>query len=412
MTFSPEARLHTGKKVLLVIGGGIAAFKCLELIRRLRESGASVSAVMTEAAKEFVTPLSVSVLAGVEARSSLFEHGEEAKIGHIELSRSADIVVVAPATADLMAKMAGGHADDLASTVLLATDKPVLLAPAMNVRMWEHASTRRNLSILREDGIQFIGPVDGDMACGEFGPGRMSEPEEIHSAILRQFEKGPLAGRHAVITSGTTWEPIDPIRYIANRSSGRQGAAIAEALAAKGAKVTYVSGPSSVEHPKGATTIFVETAMEMREAVHAALPADLAVFVAAVADWRVRRPSPSKIKKDWKTVPSLEFDENPDILAEISKLRAKRPSLIVGFAAETENVIRNAESKRKRKGCDWILANDVSAGTNVMGGTWNQVELISDSVTERWPLMSKKNLAEKLVSRIAEHFAGSSENPR
>ncbi|MDE0111815.1 MAG: bifunctional phosphopantothenoylcysteine decarboxylase/phosphopantothenate--cysteine ligase CoaBC, partial [Albidovulum sp.] len=307
--------MPAGKKVLLVIGGGIAAYKCLELIRRLRDSGISVSAVMTDAAKEFVTPLSVSALAGEEARSSLFEHVAEAKIGHIELSRSADIVVVAPATADLMAKMAGGHADDLASTLLLATDKPVLLAPAMNVRMWEHASTRRNYSLLLEDGIRFVGPDEGEMACGEFGPGRMAEPEDIHSQIIRLFEKRSLEGRHAIVTSGSTWESIDPIRYIANRSSGRQGTAIAEALADLGAKVSFVSGPSAVEPPKRATAIPVETALEMREAVLAALPADLAIFTAAVADWRVRSPSTEKIKKGSRAAPRLEFEENPDILA-------------------------------------------------------------------------------------------------
>ncbi|MDE0533994.1 MAG: bifunctional phosphopantothenoylcysteine decarboxylase/phosphopantothenate--cysteine ligase CoaBC [Albidovulum sp.] len=396
--------MPAGKKVLLVIGGGIAAYKCLELIRRLRDSGVSVSAVMTDAAKEFVTPLSVSALAGEEARSSLFEHVAEAKIGHIELSRSADIVVVAPATADLMAKMAGGHADDLASTLLLATDKPVLLAPAMNVRMWEHASTRRNFSLLLEDGIRFVGPDEGDMACGEFGPGRMAEPEDILSHIFRLFEKRSLEGRHAIVTSGSTWESIDPIRYIANRSSGRQGTAIAEALAALGAKVSFVSGPSAVELPKRATAIPVETALEMREAVLAALPADLAIFAAAVADWRVRSPSTEKIKKGSRTAPCLEFEENPDILAEVAGLAKGRPLLVIGFAAETDNLIPNAASKRARKGCDWILANDVGTGTRVMGGTQNEITLISACETERWPRMSKTGVADKLASKIASHF--------
>ena len=393
--------MKKGRKVLLIVGGGIAAYKCLELIRRLRESGISVTAVMTNAAKEFVTPLSVSVLAGSEARSSLFELGEEAKFGHIELSRSADLIVVAPATADIMAKIAGGHADDLASTVLLATDKPVLLAPAMNVRMWEHASTRRNFATLKEDGIRFVGPVDGEMACGEFGPGRMSEPAEILAAILQFFESGPLAGVHAVVTSGTTWEPIDPIRYLANRSSGRQGAAIAEALAAQGADVSFVTGPAAAETPNGVRAIQVETALEMRDAVFHALPAEVAVFAAAVADWRVRNPSASKIKKDGGTGPLLEFAENPDILAEVAQMQADRPRLVVGFAAETGDLIDNAVKKRKRKGCDWILANDVSSGTGVMGGCRNEITLISERGTETWPEMSKRDVAERLAMRIA-----------
>jgi phosphopantothenoylcysteine decarboxylase/phosphopantothenate--cysteine ligase len=392
-----------GRTVLLVIGGGIAAYKCLELIRRLRDRGASVVPVMTGAASEFVTPLSVSALAGHKVYRDLFDLTDEAEMGHIQLSRAADLVVVAPATADMMAKMAHGLAGDLATTLLMATDKRVLIAPAMNVRMWEHAATQRNLKTLKDDGILVVGPDEGDMACGEYGPGRMAEPAAILAAIEEALVNGPLKGRHIIVTSGPTHEPIDPVRYIANRSSGKQGSAIASALAGLGAQVTFVTGPAEAPLPQGCHVERVETAEQMLAAVEAALPADAAVFAAAVADWRVRDRTDSKIKKDGSgRLPELKFAENPDILATISKHTTARPALVVGFAAETDDVVANATAKRTRKGCDWILANDVSPETGIMGGTDNDITLISADGAEVWPHMSKEDAARKLAAKIAE----------
>jgi phosphopantothenoylcysteine decarboxylase/phosphopantothenate--cysteine ligase len=390
------------KRILLIIGGGIAAYKTPDLIRRLRERGARVTPVLTRAGSEFVTPLTVAAVAGERVHDQLFDLTTEAEMGHIQLSRSADLIVVAPATADLMSKMAGGAADDLASTLLLATDTPVLLAPAMNVRMWDHPATQRNLATLKADGILFTGPNEGDMACGEYGPGRMSEPLEIVAAAERFFAEGPLSGKRVVVTSGPTHEPIDPVRYIANRSSGAQGTAIARALAALGAEVVFVTGPASVPPPEGVQVVKVETAREMKEAVEAALPADAAIFAAAVADWRVRSASGSKIKKVKGTLPTLEFDENPDILATVSQMETGRPALVVGFAAETDDVVAHATAKRARKGCDWILANDVRPETGIMGGAENAVVLISEQGAEDWPRMGKEAVAEKLAARVAE----------
>ncbi len=390
-----------GRSILLIIGGGIAAYKALDLIRRIGERGARVTPVLTRAGAEFVTPLSVSALAGRKAYQDLFDLTDEAEMGHIELSRSADLIVVAPATADLMAKMANGIANDLASTLLLATDTPVLIAPAMNVRMWTHAATQRNIATLKGDGIGFVGPNEGDMACGEFGPGRMAEPLEIVAAMEAALAGGPLAGRHVIVTSGPTHEPIDPVRYLANRSSGAQGSAIAAALVALGAEVTFVTGPASAPEPAGARIVRVETARQMLAAVEAALPADAAVFAAAVADWRVKSRSDQKIKKDGATLPRLEFTENPDILATIAARKAGRPALVIGFAAETENVLANATAKRARKGCDWIVANDVSPATGIMGGAENAVTLITAEGAEDWPRMRKSEVAAKLADRIA-----------
>ncbi|WP_298296322.1 bifunctional phosphopantothenoylcysteine decarboxylase/phosphopantothenate--cysteine ligase CoaBC [uncultured Litoreibacter sp.] len=391
-----------GKHVLLIIGGGIAAFKSLDLIRRLRERGATVTPVLTKAAEEFVTPLSASALAAQKVYRDLFDLTDEAEMGHIELSRAADLVVVAPATADLMAKMAGGHANDLASTLLMATDKRVLVAPAMNVRMWEHPATQRNAATLKSDGILFVGPDEGDMACGEYGPGRMSEPLAIAAAVEDALLDGPLKGKHVLVTSGPTHEPIDPVRYIANRSSGAQGTAIARSLSALGARVTFVTGPADAPPPAGVDVVKVQTAREMLEAVQNALPADAAVFAAAVADWRVTTASDSKIKKGKDGTPSLEFAENPDILATVSQMKKGRPGLVVGFAAETDDVIANATAKRKRKGCDWIVANDVSPSTGIMGGTENAVTVIEEADVEEWPRMSKSQVASRIAARISE----------
>ncbi|GGO59699.1 phosphopantothenoylcysteine decarboxylase / phosphopantothenate--cysteine ligase [Roseovarius pacificus] len=393
------------KRILLIIGGGIAAFKALDLIRRLRERGAQVTPVLTRAGEEFVTPLSVSALAGNKVFRDLFDLTDEAEMGHIELSRSADLIVVAPATADLMAKMAQGHADDLASTLLLATDTPVLIAPAMNVRMWQHPATQRNITTLKGDGIGFVGPAEGDMACGEHGPGRMAEPLEIVTAIDAALSDGPLRGKRIVVTSGPTYEPIDPVRYIANRSSGAQGTAIARALAVLGAEVIFVTGPADVAPPEGVTVVKVETAQQMLEAVQGVLPADAAVFAAAVADWRVASASSSKIKKTKGGLPVLEFAENPDILATVSQMEQGRPDLVVGFAAETDHVIENATAKCARKGCDWIVANDVSHETGIMGGAENDITLISDAGAEDWPRMSKSDVAARLAERIAQALA-------
>ncbi|MDO9524848.1 MAG: bifunctional phosphopantothenoylcysteine decarboxylase/phosphopantothenate--cysteine ligase CoaBC [Gemmobacter sp.] len=395
-----------GKTILLIIGGGIAAYKSLELIRRLHDAGAAVVPVLTRAGGEFVTPLSVSALAGVKVHRDLFDLTEEAEMGHIQLSRAADLVVVAPATADLMAKMAGGHADDLASTLLLATDKRVLVAPAMNVRMWDHPATQRNVAALRGDGVLFVGPNSGAMACGEVGPGRMAEPSEILAAIGAALGPRPLAGRRVLVTSGPTHEPIDPVRYIANRSSGAQGTAIAAALSDLGAQVVFVTGPATVPPPDGVQVIRVETAQQMLAAVQAALPADAAVFVAAVADWRVANAAGSKIKKDSSgQTPALTFAENPDILATVSGMAQGRPRLVVGFAAETDAVIANATAKRVRKGCDWIVANDVSPATGIMGGTENAVTILSESGAETWPKMAKSEVAQRLALRISEALA-------
>lgn len=390
------------KHILLIVGGGIAAFKSLDLVRRLREQGVRVTPVLTRAGSEFVTPLSLAALSASKIYQELFDLTDEAEMGHIELSRAADLIVVAPATADLMAKMAGGLANDLASTLLLATDKRVLIAPSMNVRMWDHPATQRNLATLLGDGVLVVGPNEGDMACGEYGPGRMAEVPEIISAIDMALSDGPLKGRHVLVTSGPTHEPIDPVRYIANRSSGAQGTAIAKALAALGADVTFVTGPADVPPPGGVDVINVETAQEMLGAVQAARPADAAVFAAAVADWYVSNAGPSKIKKDGSGLPKLEFAESPDILATVSQMKSKRPKLVVGFAAETDNVVANATSKRDRKQCDWIVANDVSPSTGIMGGSENAVTLITDDGAETWPRMSKDAVAMKLAKRIAE----------
>ena len=394
-----------GKRILLIIGGGIAAYKALELIRGLKKAGAQVVPVLTRAGAEFVTPLSVSALAGAKVYTDLFDLTDEAEMGHIQLSRAADLLVVAPATADLMAKMAGGRADDLASTLLLATDKRVLVAPAMNLRMWEHPATRRNMAVLHGDGVLVVGPDDGEMACGEYGPGRMAEPVALQQAIAAALGAGPLAGKHVLVTSGPTHEPIDPVRYIANRSSGAQGSALAAALRDLGARVTFVTGPAVVPAPAGVEVVRVETAAEMLAAVQAGLPADAAVMAAAVADWRVANAGAQKMKKDGSgRAPALEFAENADILAVVSK-GPKRPKLVVGFAAETESVVEHATAKRARKGCDWIVANDVSAGTGIMGGSENAVTVISEAGAEVWPRMAKDAVARRLALKIAEALA-------
>ena len=392
------------RRVLLVIGGGIAAYKALELIRTLRKRGLAVRCVLTAAAQQFVTALSAGSLSGDTVYTDLFSLTDEAAMGHIELSRDADLLVVAPATADLLAKMANGLAGDLASTVLLATDKPVLAAPAMNVRMWLHPATQRNVARLKADGILFAGPDDGDMACGEYGPGRMAEPERIADAVqdaLSGPADRPLAGRHVLVTSGPTHEPIDPVRYIANRSSGKQGHAIAQACARLGARVTLVSGPVSIADPVGVEVVHVETAAQMLQAVDAALPADAAVFCAAVADWRVATQGEEKLKKDGHGPPALALVENPDILATTARRTSQRPGLVVGFAAETEKVIDHAQAKLRRKGCDWIVANDVSTVTGVMGGDSNTVHLVTALGVESWPTMSKSAVAEALARRVA-----------
>ncbi len=391
----------TGKRVLLIIGGGIAAYKSLLLIRLLRGAGAQVTPILTQAGAQFVTPLSVAALAGEKVYSNLFDLTDEAEMGHIQLSRVADLIVVAPATADLLAKMAQGRADDLASTLLLATDTPVLVAPAMNVRMWTHVATQRNVAQLRADGTRFVGPDEGDMACGEFGPGRLAEPEAIMVAITAALAAGPLMGRHVLVTSGPTHEPVDPVRFIANRSSGAQGTAMAAALRDLGARVTFVTGPATVPPPEGVLVVRVETAAQMLAAVQAALPADAAVFAAAVADWRVVNASGSKMKKDGSgQAPALQFAENADILALVSR-GANRPDLVVGFAAETEDVVAHATAKRARKGCDWIVANDVSPGTGIMGGSENAITLITDAGAEVWPRLPKQEVARRLAARIA-----------
>ncbi|MCL4134179.1 UNVERIFIED_CONTAM: hypothetical protein GTU68_034002 [Idotea baltica] len=397
--------LH-GRKILLIIGGGIAAYKSLELIRCFQKRGASVVPVLTKSAEEFVTPLSAGALAGNKVYRDLFNLTDEAEMGHIELSRAADLVVVAPATADLMAKMANGLATDLASTLLMATDKPVLIAPAMNVKMWEHGATQRNLDTLKSDGIHICGPDEGNMACGEFGLGRMAEPEFIADAASDVLLNGPLKGKHVLVTSGPTHEPIDPVRYIANRSSGAQGGAIANALVALGARVTFITGPARADMPTGCVIKRVQTAAEMMAAVEGTLPVDGAIFAAAVADWRVTSASDRKIKKTKSgDLPTLSFAENPDILATVSQMKKQRPKLVVGFAAETDDVIANATAKRARKGCDWILANDVSPETGIMGGAENDVTLITADTAQDWPRMSKAAVAQKLATEMAKVLA-------
>jgi phosphopantothenoylcysteine decarboxylase/phosphopantothenate--cysteine ligase len=410
------------KRIVLIIGGGIAAYKCLELIRRARERGIGVRAILTKAAHQFVTPLSVGALTNDKVLTDLFDLDDEREIGHIRISREADLIVVAPATADLMARMAGGHADDLATAVLLATDKPVLIAPAMNPRMWQHPATRRNRIALEADGINVIGPNSGEMAeSGESGVGRMAEPHEILAEIERLLgsgtlgpdaalrssaRSGPLTGSHVLITAGPTHEPIDPVRYIANRSSGKQGYSLAVAAAALGARVTLVSGPTGLAAPAGVFVDRVETAEDMLAAVRAALPADIAIFAAAVADWRVANSAAEKIKKDAKhKTPRLDLVENPDILKTIAHLSpGQRPSLVIGFAAETESVLEHAKKKRKSKGCDWIVANDVSPETGIMGGDRNRVHLVTASGVESWPEMIKEKVAEALLARAADHL--------
>ena len=400
-----------GKRILLVVAGGIAAYKSLVLVRRLRERGVAVRAVLTAAGARFVTPLSLAALTEDKVYQDLFSLTDESEMGHIRLSREADLVVVAPATADILARMAAGLADDLATTALLATDKPVLVAPAMNVEMWAHPATRANMAVLEGRGVLRVGPGSGDLACGETGAGRMAEPEDILAAVEARFAgvgARPLRGLRAVVTSGPTWEPIDPVRYIANRSSGKQGHAVAAALARAGAEVTLVSGPTHEPAPPVARIVRVETAREMLEACLSALPADIAVCAAAVCDWGVERAGAEKLKKGNGGPPALALSENPDILRTLAAPGERRPSLVVGFAAETENIIGHALEKCRLKGCDWILANDVSPGTGTFGGDENAVHLIdgSDRV-ESWPTVSKAAVAERLSGRIAEHFGRS-----
>ncbi|RIK95198.1 MAG: bifunctional phosphopantothenoylcysteine decarboxylase/phosphopantothenate--cysteine ligase CoaBC [Proteobacteria bacterium] len=395
------------QRVLLIIGGGIAAYKCLELIRRLREAGVQVRVILTKGGAEFVTPLSVSSLAGDKVYGDLFSLTDESEMGHIRLSREASLVVVAPATADLMAKLANGLANDLASTALLATDKPVIIAPAMNARMWLHPATQRNVATLKADGVTVIEPGSGALACGETGPGRMAEPDAILSVILDRLQAAPrpLAGRHALVTAGPTWEAIDPVRYIANRSSGKQGYAIAGALARLGARTTLISGPTALNAPAGVARVCVESARDMLAATEAALPADVAVCVAAVSDWRAAVGGGQKLKKNGAP-PSVELIENPDILATLSRHNRRRPKLVVGFAAETENVVAYAQDKLARKGCDWIIANDVCHEKGVMGGECNTVHLVTANGVEDWPTATKEDVAARLAERIAGALTG------
>ena len=390
------------KHILLIISGGIAAVKIPDLIRRLIAQGSRVTPVLTQSSAKFVTPLSIAALARSKVYTELFDLTEEAQMGHIELSRAADLILVAPATAQIIANMAHGMADDLATTLLLATDTPVMIAPSMNVRMWQHPATQRNLKQLQQDEVQLIGPNDGEMACGEYGPGRMAEVDEILAQVAGFFRNGPLEGRHVLVTSGPTHEPIDPVRYIANRSSGAQGAALAEALRDLGARVSFVTGPASVPPPTGVDVHPVQTAQDMLAAVEGLLPVDAAVFAAAVADWRIAGAHDQKIKKRSSgDLPVLQFAENPDILARVS-VHDLRPQLVVGFAAETENVINNATAKRLRKGCDWIVANDVGPETGIMGGTHNKVTVIDAVGAETWDEMPKIGVARQLALRIAD----------
>jgi phosphopantothenoylcysteine decarboxylase/phosphopantothenate--cysteine ligase len=398
--------LH-GKRILLIVAGGIAAFKSAELIRLLRGRGASVRCVLTETGAKFVTPLTLQALSEDRVYSDMFSLTDESEMGHIQLSRDADLLVLAPATANILARMAGGLADDLASTVLLATDKPVLAAPAMNVRMWTHAATAANVETLKKRGVTFVGPNDGAMACNEFGPGRMSEPAEIVAAIDAMLtQERPLAGRRALVTSGPTREALDPVRFISNHSSGKQGHAIAAALAQLGAEVTLVSGPVAVPDPQDVKVVRIESADQMLAACLDAGTLDIAVCAAAVADWKAAHAATGKIKKKaGAPPPALELAPNPDILATLSKAGAKRPALVVGFAAETENVVANAIEKRVRKGCDWIVANDVSPATGTFGGERNTVHLITAGGTEDWPPLGKGDVAMRLAGRIALHLA-------
>jgi phosphopantothenoylcysteine decarboxylase/phosphopantothenate--cysteine ligase len=393
--------LH-GRRILLIISGGIAAYKSLELIRRLRDQGAEVRCVMTAAAAQFVTPLSVASLSENKVYSDLFSLTDESEMGHIRLSREAELIVVAPATADLIARMAAGRADDLAATTLLASDKPILIAPAMNAMMWAHPATQANMATLAARCVRRVGPNAGDLACGEIGSGRMAEPAEILAAITECLVIDQrLAGRRALVTSGPTREPIDPVRYISNHSSGKQGHAIAAALAALGAETVLVSGPTVEPTPAGVRLVAIESAAEMLEAAEANLPVDVAVMAAAVSDWRIETQSAQKLKKDGKGPPLLRLTENPDILATIAARRNDRPALVIGFAAETEHVVDNAIAKRKRKGCDWILANDVSPGTGTFGGDRNTIHLVEADRVEDWPVMTKQEVAARLAERIA-----------
>ena len=392
------------KRILLIVSGGIAAYKALELVRLATKSGIGVTAVLTKSGAQFVTPLSLQALTTSKVYQVLFSLTDESEMGHIELSRSADLIVVAPATADILAKMAAGLADDLATTLMLATDKPVLVAPAMNVRMWQHPATEANMALLKQRGVLVVEPDEGPMACGEYGPGRLAEPPVILTAIQDALNDGPLKGKHAIVTSGPTHEPIDPVRFIANRSSGKQGHAIAAALAALGARVTLVSGPVALPNPPGLTTIHVETAREMHAAVQAALPADIAICAAAVGDWRIATEAGQKLKKDGNAPPALSLAENPDILAGISAPGPNRPRLVVGFAAETEKLAEHAAAKRVRKGCDWLVANNVG-GTGIMGGAENEVLLLTQTGSEHWERMNKLAVAQRLAAKIGEHFA-------
>jgi len=397
-----------GKRILLVIAGGIAAYKSLDLIRRLRERGASVRCILTKGGAEFVTPLAVAALSEEKVYQHLFSLTDESEMGHIRLSREADLVLVAPATADIMARMAAGICDDLATTALLATDKPVMLAPSMNVMMWGHLATQANLATLEKRGVLRVGPGSGDLACGEVGSGRLAEVMDIVRAVESFFDASagprPLSGRRAIVTSGPTWEAIDPVRYIANRSSGKQGHAIAAALAKLGAETVLVSGPSREPDPQGVRVIHIESAREMRDACFTALPADIAVCAAAVADWRPAEAAGQKMKKNGDAPAPLTLTENPDILASLSQAENRRPRLVVGFAAETENVVAYAQAKRARKGCDWILANDVAPGTGTFGGASNTIHLITAEAVEDWPTMSKEAVAGRLAERIAAAF--------
>ncbi len=415
MTAAPLSRA----RILLIISGGIAAYKALELIRRLKDRGATVQVVMTSAARQFISPLSAATLSGQPVRDDLFSLTDEAAIGHIELSRAADLIVVAPATANILARMAGGLADDMATTVLLATDKRVLAAPAMNVRMWLHPATRRNIDRLKDDGVLFVGPEAGPMACGEYGPGRMAEPPAIVEAIEQALaakatlnsllqgppDSGPLGGRHVIVTSGPTYEPIDPVRFLGNRSSGRQGHAIAQAAVGAGARVTLVTGPVGLSDPAGVEVVHVGSARDMREAVEAALPADVFIAAAAVADWRAENIASQKIKKGAKESPTLRLIENPDILAEVAKKTTMRPAVVIGFAAETEDITANAMAKLRRKGCDLIIANSVAEGTSTFGGETNQVQVIDARGVELWPPMTKAEVANGIVRRLAVELA-------
>jgi phosphopantothenoylcysteine decarboxylase/phosphopantothenate--cysteine ligase len=400
----------TGKRILLIISGGIAAYKALELIRLLRRRNYGVTCVLTDNGGQFVTPLSLQALSESKVYTDLFSLTDESEMGHIQLSRAADLVVVAPATANILTKMAAGLADDLASTLLLATDKRVLVAPAMNVRMWLHPATQANMATLAQRGVLVVDPTEGAMACNEFGPGRLAEPPEILAAIEKILTPtpGPLAGRHALVTSGPTHEPIDPVRYIANRSSGRQGNAIAAALAELGARVTLVRGPVTVPDPSGVTVRPIETAAQMLDACQTALPADIAVFAAAVADWRVESAATGKIKKQpGAAPPSLSLVPNPDILATIAAAGPNRPRLVVGFAAETDDLMANAQGKLQRKNADWIVANDVSPETGIMGGVENTVHIVSAAGIETWPRLAKDDVGRRLARRIAEALGAS-----